>query len=369
MPTPNTISNHFTLTALQNGLTIQGSLRVAGTLSQNYSAGTGKCIPDWYTTPAKRPKLYPVIRKGGVYIGAAAIHAGKWFYNDAEIIFDSETHRSTNFKDAANHPLFEEGTMTVSLAGDSYTVPCLTIISNLASPTNLDVDTIGYEGQVELNGKFVDFPRCSLDVKIAQMTTQGYLGLLSPESAIISAKSGAGSSVTIDAELYGEDGQAVTTYYVKFFNAGTGQQITVASGAKSVTVTEADVTDNMIIRCDFFLDSAMQNRVTSAFASIDDTTDPEYLYVSFNGSYGDNSGQLDSGETCTVTMWVATMEDPTAINTAYTNFTVQFYDGNQQEITTGLPTITVANNKATMDVTYQFIAANGYKINGIVTAQ
>ena len=197
MPTPNTISNHFTLTALQNGLTIQGSLRVAGTLSQNYSASTGKCIPDWYATPAKRPKLYPVIRKGGVYIGAAAIHAGKWFYNDAEIIFDSETHQSTNFKDAANHPLFEEGTMTVSLAGDSYTVPCLTIISNLASPTNLDVDTIGYEGQVELNGKFVDFPRCSLDVKIAQMTTQGYLGLLSPESAIISAKSGAGSSVTI----------------------------------------------------------------------------------------------------------------------------------------------------------------------------
>jgi hypothetical protein len=48
---------------------------------------------------------------------------------------------------------------------------------------------------------------------------------------------------------------------------------------------------------------------------------------------------------------------------------VQFYDGNQQEITTVLPTITVANNKATMDVTYQFIATNGYKINGIVTAQ
>lgn len=368
MPTPQ-ISNHFTLTALQNGLTIQGSLRVQGAASQNYNANTAKCIPDWKTTPAKRPKFYPVIRKGSAYINADSIQNGKWYYNDVEIIFDSETHQSVNFKDASNNPYFEEGTMSVTLSGNSYTVPCLTVINNLASPTNLDVDTIGYEGKVELSGKFVDFPRCSLDIKIAQMTTQGYLGLLSPESAIISAKSGSGSSVTIDAELYGEDGQAVTTYYVKFINAGTGQQITVASGAKSVTINEADVTDNMILRCDFFLDAAMQNRVTTAFASIDDTTDPEYLYVSFNGSDGDTSGQLDTGETCTVTMWVATMEDPTAINTAYSNFSVQFFDGNQQQITGSLPTITVNNHKATMDVSYQFIAEHGYKLNCIVTAQ
>ncbi len=368
---PNQISNHFTLTALQNGLTIQGSLRVAGTLSQNYSASTSKCIPDWKNTPSKRPKLYPVIRKGALYLGADAVQGGKWYYNDVEILFDSETNKSTNFKDTNNAPLFEQGTMSVSLGGTSYTLPCLTIINNLASATNIDVDTIGYEGKVELNGKFVDFPRCSLDVKIAQMTTQGYLGLLSPESAIISAKSGTGSSVTINAELYGEDGQSVSSenFYVKFLNAGTGQEISVASGSKSVTISEGDVTDNMIVRCDFYLDSAMQNRVTTAFASVDDTTDPEYLYISFNGSDGDTSGQLDTGETCTVSMWVATMEDPTAINTSYTQFAVQFFDGNQQQITSGLPTITVASNRATMDVTYQFIASHNYKISGIVTAQ
>ena len=369
MPNPNQISNHFTLTALQNGLTIQGSLRVQGAASQNYNPGTGKCIPDWKTTPAKRPVFYPVIRKGAAYLGASAINAGKWYYNDALIIFDSETHKSTNFKNANNEPLFEEGTDNFSLGGSNYTLPTLTVINNLASPTNIDVDTIGYEGQVELNSKFVDFPRCSLDVKIAQMTTQGYLGLLTPESAIISAKSGSGSSVTIDAELYGEDGQPVTDYYVTFINAGTNQEISVATGSKSVTITESQVTDNMILRCDFFKDQAKTNRVTTAFASIDDTTDPEYLYISFNGSDGDTSGQLDSGETCTVTMWVATMEDPTAINEAYTQFAVQFFDGNQQAIASGTPSVTVNNHKGTMDVTYQFIADHGYKINGIVTAQ
>ena len=43
----NQISNHFALTALQEGVTVQGSLRVAGSLSQNYNANTQKCIPDW----------------------------------------------------------------------------------------------------------------------------------------------------------------------------------------------------------------------------------------------------------------------------------------------------------------------------------
>jgi hypothetical protein len=62
------------------------------------------------------------------------------------------------------------------------------------------------------------------------------------------------------------------------------------------------------------------------------------------------------------------MEDPTAINTQYTTFNVVLYDGQQNEITGNVPEVTIANNRATMIVPYDFIAANGYKINGIVTA-
>ena len=359
----NQISNHFALTALQEGVTVQGSLRVAGSLSQNYNANTQKCIPDWKATASARPIIYPVIRRGVTYLSAASIVGAQWLYNDAVIEFGDDK-KSTNFLDADGDPIFEVGTMAVTLGGTSVQVPRITIISNLASATNIDLDTIGYQGSVEVQGKQAAF-QCQVDVKIAQMTAQGYLGLLTPESAIISTK---GEMVRIDASLYGEDGTAVSVFYTKWYNAGTGSELAGTTDAKSVTINEADVTDNLVFRCDFFLDAAHTNRVTTAFASIDDTQDPEYLYISLNGSNADYSGQLSPGDSCDVKAWVATMEDATAINTAYTSFSVKFYDGDQNEITGTQPIMSTSNNQGTVTIPYDFVASNGYKIFGIVSA-
>ena len=365
MPAP-TISNHFAITALQEGITVQGSLRIDGTLSQNWNNNTQKAIPNWKATQAdpnpSQPRVYPVIRKGVQYMNNSQLVNTHWLYNDVVITFDNSGD-STNFLDANNDPLFHVGTTTVSLGGSSYLVPCLTVIANLASPTNIDLDTIGYEGSVEILSKQQPF-QCQVDVKIAQMSAQGFLGLLSPESAIITAQD---QAVTVTASLYGEDGQSPATWYCKWYNAGTGDEYVAARNNHSVTFYGADFVDNLILRCDFFTDASYNNRVTTAFASIDDTQDPEYLYISLNGSNSDFSGQLSPGESCTVTAWVATMEDATAINTQYTNFTCVLYDGQQNEITSG-PTMTTSSNRGTIVLPYDFVAQSGYKVNGIVTA-
>ena len=329
---PASISNHFAITALQEGVTVQGSLRVNGTLSQNYNANTGKCIPDWKADSSSRPVIYPVIRKGVAYLSATQIVGGTWLYNDIALTFDA-SGKSTNFKDAAGSPLFESGSTTVSLGGSSYSVPSLKILANLAGPTNIDLDTIGYQGTVEVAGKAASF-QAQVDVKIAQMTTQGYLGLLSPESAIITEK---GQNVIIEANMYGEDGNAVVSYFTRWYNAGTGEEFTASRDAKSIAINEGNVTDNIIIRCDFFTDPAHTNRVT-----------PLSLLSTI--------------------LRVATMEDSTAINSSYTNFQCKFFDGNQQEITSGAPSMTSSQSKGTLVLTYDFVASKGYKINGIVTA-
>ena len=98
----NPISNHFTITALQDGVTVQGSLRVNGSLSQNYNPATGKSVPDWKSDAASRPSVYPVIRKGANYISASEMAGSKWLYNDVEIVFGSDG-KSTNFKDAGGN--------------------------------------------------------------------------------------------------------------------------------------------------------------------------------------------------------------------------------------------------------------------------
>lgn len=364
---PNAISNHFCINAIQEGVTIQGSLRISGTLSQNFNANTGKAIPNWKATqedpnPAQ-PVVYLVARRGVTYIANNAINNGQWLYNDVVIQFDAN-NKSTNFLDADNAPLFQKGTTTASLGGNTYSVPCLTVISNLASATNIDLDTIGFKGSIEVAGKQMAF-QCQVDVKIAQMTSQGFLGLISPESAIISEKN---QTVTLTASLYAEDGSTPATYYTKWYNAGTGDEYVSARNARTLAINEVDVTDNLMVRCDFFTDSSFNNRVATAFSSIDDTQDPEYLYISLNAADADFSGQLAPGESCTVTMWVATMEDSTAINTGYTSFAVHFYDGQQNEISGSVPSVSVSNNRGTMTIPYSFIAEHGYKIEGIVTA-
>lgn len=287
----------------------------------------------------------------------------KWLYNDVEIVFGSDG-KSTNFKDAGGNALFQVSTSSVSLSGTAYTLPILTIISNLASSTNTDLDSVGYEGSVEIMGKRQPFA-CQVDVKIAQMTTQGYLGMLSPESAIITDR---GQTITLTASLYTEDGTSPVSWFTRWYNAGTGDEYTAAKGQKTLTVNEADVTDNLVVRCDFYTDSGYTNRVTTAFASIDDTQDPEYLYVSFNGSSGDFSGQLNVGDSVEITAWVATMEDSGNINRSYSNFVILWYDGNQNEITSGAPAMSSADNKGKVTLTYDFVAGKGYKVSGIITA-
>lgn len=361
----NNISNHFAITALQEGITVQGSLRVDGTLSQNFNSRSGAAIPDWKANAASRPSIYPVIRRGSVYMSRSQIYNAKWFYNDIQIEFGSDG-KSTNFKDDKGDSLFQLGTVSKELNGYTYSLDSLTIIGNLASEGNTDIDTISFSGSVELNGKQIAFPLCSIDIKIAEFSSTGYLGLLTPESAIISEK---GQTVTITAVLYDDAGKEPGTWFTRWYDAGTGEEFTSLKGQKKITVTEAQVVDNMVLRCDFYLDSAYTNKVTTAFASIDDTQDPEYLYVSMNGSNSDFSGQLSPGEQCTVTMWVATMEDSTAINKDYTKFSVKFYDGNQGEIVSGTPSVTTSNNKGTCVIPYDFVANHGYKITGIVSAQ
>lgn len=374
----NQISNQFTLTAIKSNITIQGRLMVDGSLTQNYNPVSVKCIPDWKANAAKRPKLYPLIRRGVSYLSTSSINNGKWFYNGDEIIFDEETGYSTNYLDAADAPKFYKGTITKSLGGSNVTLPCLTIVSNLANSENLDLDIITFEGTVELNGKQVAFPPCSLEVKISQMTTQGYLGLLSPESAIIAYK---GDKATIAATLLNDSGDPVECWVTWKLGNGTavvadGTHIKITEsagtpGTHTIQVDDEGVTDNLILRCDFYINSQKrdQDRVTTAFASIDDAQDPEYLFISLDGKTGDYSGQLYEGEEVDVEMWVATLDAPTTPDTKWTNFAIAVYNGKQELVTEGVPSVTVNDSKGVATFGFAFIDETcGGKCVGIVTA-
>lgn len=356
----NQISNYFCITALQSGESIHGSLRVSGSLSQNFNPTSQKCVPDWKADAGKRPVVYPVVRRGTAYVSESGMSRFSWKYNDIRLQFDGSGY--STMTDAFGSPIFKKGSTNVSLDGNTYTVPTLTIVSNLASQTNLDMDTIVFEGSVEIAGRQVSFA-AQVDVKIAQMTVSGFLGQLNPESGILSSQT---DQLTVKALLYGDSGELMTTFFTRWYFGG--EEDTNKRGKKEVTITGQEVTDNLIIRCDFYLDDKYKNIVSTAFASIDDTQDEESLYISYDNANSDYSGYVAEGETIEVSMWVATREDPNAIKTNYNNFSADFYNGRNEEITSSLPVISVSGHRGSMSVTHGFVTSNYGKVFGFIYA-
>lgn len=277
-----TISNRFFVSAITDGVTLHGSLRADKSLVQ---AWNGTAIPDW-TIAANQPTITLSLLKGSTSVAPLS---WKWFYNNVEI-----TSSDTRF------------VMGTNAQGQ----PTLKIVKNLASSSNVDIDIITITGQVESAGVPVDFSS-SIEVRISTLTGSGYVGVVSfPNGSDISQP---GQEITLVPTLFKESG-AVSDFSVKWYVNDI--EITATSGSgtrksgKNLIITEGDVVDYAVVRCDFYVDGDM---VTSEHVGVDDTQDVEYMYIQFNGANG-NSASLHSGQTVTFDIWVAAADNPDDLN-------------------------------------------------------
>lgn len=101
--------------------------------------GAAIVAPD-FTVAANQPSIYPVITvsiKDGVIVPADV----KWYYNAAEITFNA-----SDVSTGAFAGIFQK------ITRQSDGMPGLKIIKNLASFTNRDNDTIGFDGAIDAGG-------------------------------------------------------------------------------------------------------------------------------------------------------------------------------------------------------------------------
>lgn len=356
------ISNHFVLTALQDSVTINGSIRSTASLSQNYNSTKDMCVPDWKVAE-NQPTLFAVLQKSSEYLRSSKLIQQEWYYNDQLISFDS--NNKSTVKGADGNPLFQKLTnFYVQLGGSNVTVPAIKIINNLAGSNNADLDTLMFNGGIEVSGHLTSFTS-TVTIQIAPMSTLGYVGVVTPSSAVITTK---GESVVLSCKLYNENGDEVG-FYPRWYKEGYSDPF---STERSVTIKETDVTDNMIVRCEFYeskQDADSGNSCLAvAFASIDDMQDPEVMYISYDGKNKDFSGMLHPGEEVTVKAWVATANDPNDVNKRYNKFELSLYDGNNQPVTSNVPAVTISQGKASVTITHNFIESIGNMLTGIVRA-
>lgn len=365
----SSISNRFYITALEDGTTLHGNLAVEGSLSQAWNGQSA--VPDW-TIAANQPLIYLTLLSGGTLV--APSNDFKWLYNGVEIA-DSDTR-------------FQKTTKVVTYgtgaSQQSVTMPALKIVANLASSANVDVDLITFEGNYIINGTGISFT-ATAQIRISTISTGSSLGVINFHNGIsdITAK---GQTVVAYGMLYNPDGTADSTVTTKWYlndsstpTAGT----TIEGHTNAYQVTEANVVDHATLRCEFYKGSDL---LYTAYASVDDMQDPEFMYVQYNGNNG-NAASLRKGETASFQIWVGTRTDPTPIggttNPTYSIIKVKLLDGDGQVITesglaTNIPdaaadgyrTLPMSGGKATITPHYDTVNGVGKKnLTGIILAQ
>lgn len=327
----STISNKFFVQILEDGSSLHGQLLSLNTLTQAYK--NGQCIPDWSvnTSGNARPLIYLSLLNGSTTVAPDANFV--WKYNGKEIHFSSTT--TTRYIGSTNYT----GYLSVDYNGDGLggsflkttygtnNAPALGIVDNLATADNTDIDVISFVGSVPLTSNSVDFA-ADIAVTITQWTSGGYLGVVSfPNGNLIFNK---GDSVTAYASLYNDSGPVGdSSFTCKWYFEGTLAPI--AQNVKNVTIHEADITDYAVLRCDFYMTiDGVSTLVYSAFGSIDDLQDPEYMWIKSNQQNG-NSTSLRKGENITFTMSVGTADNDAPI-TSWNYFKVKLLDSNNNVI-------------------------------------
>ena len=318
------ISNRISVSSIDDGTTIHGSLRATKALSQGY--GQGRFVPDW-SVDANRPTIYLTLLNGTT----AILPKGEveWYWNTLLLTFD-ENGYSTNAKNG-DKPLFQK---TVQL-WEGVNMPALKIIENMAIVGSLNNDIVELRGNVEIAGELVPFSS-GVEIQLVELHDQGYLGVIN----FVGGKSTL-SSDSDSVEAYGElyavgevtgwkaewlfNGEAAPSSMVSTKHGNTNDTITVTGNDDSGVVDIATIT------CVFKVKETNSDAWTQAAiatATIDDISDEEYMYVYFtiNGSSSQNNGSpvsLRSGQSVTWDMFVAKQDDATAINTTYKNFYFQ----------------------------------------------
>lgn len=282
----------FTLIALMDGTTINGTLRVEGTpLVQRYNKGTNVFIPDFEALAENnRPTVVVILRD--ISDGSVLVpNTIEFRYNDLLLTFGSNG-LSTN---AGMAGFFKKvDAYSTTIGGDTYKVPALRVMKNLVPISNYDNDRITVSGTVEISGSSIAFNALSKEVVIQESTGNQY-------DVLISNNKGSqllldGESLTETARIF-KDGVEITDYtgftfqWVKMFGDGDTNWGT----SRTQVVSTNDIDNVLKLRCDVKKDGSL---VASGYDEVTDFSDPYYTVIKITGISGNT---VKKGETATVT--------------------------------------------------------------------
>lgn len=352
------VSNGFYITALLNGTTINGYVRVENLpLIQRYTKGTERFVPDFEALAENaRPVVLPFLTyndTGEVAIPAEATTVFK--YNDVELTFGADGLCNT----AGMTGVFKRLSYPATIGGQTYTIPAIRVMKNLVPLSNYDNDLITISGSVEMGGQQLPFVDLSKEVIIEESVGNQYDLVIATDSDF--AINTETDTLNLTALIY-KDGVSVgdlTGFTFKWIKLlGTGE-VEMTGTTSTQTITAADVDNVLKIRCDLYSAGA---KIVSGFAEITDYTDPYDIQFNITGISGT---QISKGQVGRVTPAVVKRGSGDAV--AGYKFTFNIKDNSGQDfVITGKDSAQF--DASYVDLAYADVVNAGRGINGYVTA-
>ena len=270
----STVSNQCWIQAVGSGETLHASLVPKKPLSQSYNSASSSFVPDW-TDNNEKPVIYLSLLAGAT--PKQPVNSGDWYYNGTKLTWSGNNCTNYTYTSGGNSvPLFVKTEENVGTAGSPVNMPALKINGNLASGGNIDIDTIRWVGQGEMDGANHDID-LTIPIRLAEWNGSGYFGQIMFTNGVSVIRT-ANGSVTASARLY-KDVQMQQSEFRCIWKLN-GTEIANSRGQYSVTISQAQVTDYAMLECEFYAysDTSYSNMLTVACEGIDDQQDPEYLY-------------------------------------------------------------------------------------------
>lgn len=311
------VSNRFYVEAIDDGTSLHGQILSTKPLSQAWTGSTA--VPAW-TVDANRPIIYVNLMNGNTSV--TPDENGTWYYNGTALTFDGSTALSTN-------------TGMEGWFHKESGIEGIKIMVNLASNTNVNTDSVSYSGSYTISGAAIPFS-ASTFIRITGINSSGIFGQIHFVGSNVATEKN--QTITMVGRLYSADGTEIqctainptlftTSWRMNGAVLGSGSAITVSGVTyyNAYQINESQITDNCSIECEFtYVDTSSGSATTltcSAYENVDDQTDPELLWIQYNGG-NDASAVLHSGGSVTWKMWMGLQDDPT-VDESYTDFYVK----------------------------------------------
>lgn len=365
----STISNGFFVQVIEDGSSLRGEIRSTQPLSQAYTDGV--CVPTWDTTGVTdaqkkaaieemQPVVYIILQNGASWILPDSNYT--WYYNGTAIEWDDSGKSLAHASGLAAGTFVKVTNFTPEMYASGQYVPAIRIVKNLASTENVDIDVIRFDGQKTLATNPVPFS-ASIDVSITEMMKGGYTGLIYLNGSTDKDISSKTDTVKLIARLFDSNGTLMTSSAnsVKYKWYINDTEKVALGTTNTLTVTESDIYDYGIVKCEFYVTKDGQDVLVSTdFLEIDDTQDPQEMYFAYNGANG-KAASLRSGESVTFSIWVGDAGNPkqSNVDTSFTVWKVMLVDSQKQTLTQDLSAAKYGGLPAADANGYRAMSASG----------